>query len=137
MASLRNKSTTLSKHLYKNIVKKFPSYLRRRLPKQILVVAISSSRLGQLNQQYRKENKPPDVLSFRYGKDYGEILVCPAVIRREAKKQGNSYKYQMTWMIVHGMLHLAEIHHEKSKISARKVEKIELEILTRFSKIKN
>lgn len=58
--------------------------------------------------------------------------MCPGVIRREAKKQENTYKYQMTWMILHGMLHLTGLHHEKSKIAAKKVEQLEEKILHRI-----
>lgn len=68
--------------------------------------------------------------------DYGEILVCPEVVRREAREQGNTYKYQMTWMIIHGILHLAELHHERSKKAARRVELLERQILNKlFSQV--
>ena len=80
----------------------------------------------------RDKNNPANVLSFRYGSDYGEILVCPEVIRKEAEKQGNSSYYQMTWMILHGMLHLGGMHHEESGDIAKKTERIEKEILSKI-----
>lgn len=82
----------------------------------------------RLNHIYRGKDKATNILSFRYSKDYGEILVCPEVIRREAKAQGNTYKYQVTWMILHGMLHLAGLHHEKSLKTAKRVERIERDV---------
>ena len=109
-----------------------PRVFSKKLPQKIGVVKISESRSKKLNRIYRDKNKPANVLSFRYGSDYGEILVCPEVIRREAKKQKNTYKYQMTWMIIHGMLHLAGMHHEKSKSASEKVEVTEKSILKKF-----
>ena len=63
---------------------------------------------------------------------YGEILTCPEVIKREAKEQGNTQEFQMTWMIVHGMIHLAGVHHEKSSIAEKKVGEIERKILSKL-----
>jgi probable rRNA maturation factor len=84
---------------------------------------------ASLNRAYRGKNKPANVLSFRYGKEYGEIIVCPAVIRREAQEQKRAFQYQMTWMILHGMIHLSGLHHEASAAAAKRVERLEQSIL--------
>lgn len=110
-----------------------PRAVAKKLPSKIKVVSISWRESRILNKCYRHKNKPSNVLSFPYDLDYGEILVCPSVIRREAKKQGNSYKYQMTWMIIHGMLHLAGIHHEGSKRAARVVAELERSIMNKMA----
>jgi probable rRNA maturation factor len=115
------------------LVNILPKSLHRNLPKKVIVQKISAHDAKVINRLYRKKNKPANVLSFRYGPEYGEILVCPAVIRREAKAQGNTYKYQLTWMILHGMIHLAGLHHERSAAAGRKVEKIEQSILCRLT----
>lgn len=114
------------------LVKLVSASIRTRLPPDISVVLLTEKESRALNRRYRNNNKPTNVLSFRYNVEYGEILVCPEVIRREAKKQGNSFKYQMTWMILHGMLHLAGLHHEKSKQEAEKAEKTEDQVLKKF-----
>ena len=93
---------------------------------------VNEKKASELNRRYRGKNKPADVLSFRYGSDYGEILLCPVVIRREAKKQGNSYRHQMLWMILHGIIHLAGLHHEKSKGAERRIAKLEKKILKKI-----
>jgi len=120
--------------LYKKFVKVLPFTIRKRLPREIKVVEISKSESKSLNQKYYRKNRPANVLSFRYDKDYGEILVCPEVIRREAKEQGNAYKYQFTWMILHGMLHLAGMHHERSKTMADRMHRLEEELLKKIFK---
>lgn len=107
-------------------------FLRKRLPRRIVTVGIPRQESQRLNLIYRRKNKPASVLSFLYSSDYGEILICPEVVRREAKEQGNSYKYQMTWMVIHGMLHLAGLHHEKSKTLAARFSKLESKILQKL-----
>lgn len=70
-----------------------------------------------------------------YDKEYGEIIVCPAVIRAEARKQKHTFRYQMTWYIVHGMIHLSGLHHEKSRRTAERVERLEKQILKRMGSV--
>lgn len=116
--------------LIKNIKKLLPKSVAKKLPKEIVIKEISAQESRKINRKYRRKNKPTNVLSFRYGKDYGEILVCPAIIRKEAKRQGNIYKYQMTWLILHGMLHLGGIHHEFSAKDRNRSESLERKILS-------
>lgn len=115
--------------LVKKIIASFPKRLKKQLPKEAAVIKISEARSRALHRTYFKKDTPTNVLSFRYGPNHGEILVCPALIKREAKRDGNSYHYQMTWMMVHGMLHLAGVHHEKSKSAAQKFEALEAKII--------
>lgn len=102
--------------------------VRRRLPRTVVVVELSESESRRINRVWRKRNASADVLSFRYGSDYGEILLCPAAIRREAAAQKKSYEFQATRMVAHGMLHLAGLHHETSE----RAERLEREILGRI-----
>lgn len=120
--------------LVKKIKEVLPKSVRVKLPKRIEVVEVKLGQSSLLNRIYRGHKKPTNVLSFLYSLDYGEILVCPILIREEAKKQGNSYKYQMTWMILHGMIHLAGLHHEKSRLLSEKTEELEQKILDRLFK---
>ena len=115
--------------LLKKIIKVFPKEFKKQLPKEATVINISEAKSRALHRAYFKKDTPTNVLSFRYDADYGEILVCPAVIKREARRGGNTQRYQMTWMMVHGMLHLAGVHHEKSKSAARKFEALEVKII--------
>ena len=107
-----------------------PPRIASHTPRRIAVVAISEKEAARLNMRFRKIPKPANVLSFRYGNEYGEILVCPAVVRRDAVLQKHTFRFQMTWMVLHGILHLAGMHHEKSLQWERRVETIEKEVLS-------
>lgn len=106
-----------------------PVGLKKRLPKAIVIVPVNKKKSAEINRRYRGKNKPANILSFSYGRDYGEILICPALIRREAKEQGHSYRFQRTWMILHGLLHLAGLDHEKSSKERKRFEKLENRLL--------
>lgn len=116
-------------HLIKKIVKLLPENLRRRLPNEINLIKISKKESWRLNKIYLGKNRPTNVLSFYYNRDYGEILLCTEVIKKEAKEHRNSYKYQFTWMVLHGIIHLIGLHHELSHKSAIRVDKLEQAIL--------
>lgn len=109
-----------------------PQAARQKLPRRIHLVAIGEQESRRLNRRYRRRDKAANVLSFRYVDGYGEILICPALIRREAREQGHVYDYQLTWMIAHGMIHLAGLHHEQSRTAAEKSNRIEQQILKQF-----
>lgn len=115
------------------IIKHLPTAIRNKLPAEIAIVAVSEKKSLALNRQYRKKRTPANVLSFLYDKEYGEIIVCPAVIRREARAQKHSYQYQMTWMVAHGMMHLAGMHHEESLGMQARFENIEQRVLKRIT----
>ena len=125
MKGTRILTTQKSLSFSKEIVKHLPLAIRKRLPREIAVIAVSPQESLKLNRRYRGKRMPTNVLSFLYGPQYGEIIVCPAIIRKEAKTQGNAQLFQMTWMVLHGMLHLAGLHHEKSARMAEKVTRIE------------
>jgi len=114
------------------IKKFFPKNLRKKLPRGIVVKKISSRESRRLNLVYRGKNVPTNVLSFRYGPDYGEILICPAVAKKEAKISGNSQTFQMTWMIAHGMIHLSGLHHKKTQDASARFAGLEKKILDKF-----
>lgn len=117
--------------------RKLSEGVRAKLPSRVRVILLASEDARELNRRFFKKSVPANVLSFRYGPDYGEILVCPAVIRRESREQGNTYPYQLAWMIIHGMLHLSGLHHEQSKKAAKRVGKLEEKALdTLFHKDK-
>ena len=118
----------------KDIVKHLPQAVRKKLPADIGIIAVSEKKSQALNRTYRGKDKATNVLSFFYSKGYGEIIVCPAVIRREAKAAGHLFEYQMTWMIVHGMLHLSGVHHEGSLRAGRTFERIEQGVLRKIEK---
>jgi len=88
------------------------------------IVLVGQARIKELNMEYRRVNKPTDVLSFFYG-DSGEIVLCPFVIRRNAKEYKVVFQNEFSRILIHGILHLLGFDHEKSKEKAKKMREKE------------
>ena len=117
------------------IKKLLSSSVSKKLPGEIKVVFLSPREARKLNFIYRGKSKPANVLSFFYSSEYGEILICQEIVKKEAKEQGNSQDFQMTWMIAHGILHLAGVHHDEgSRVQAYRFFEFEKKILAKFFK---
>jgi probable rRNA maturation factor len=86
---------------------------------------VSKDEIQGLNKKYRKKNRPTDVLSFalKDGKNLGEIVICPDVVKENAEKYGVLAKDEMMKVFVHGILHLLDYDHEKSEKEAEEMEK--------------
>jgi probable rRNA maturation factor len=84
----------------------------------------------RLNRTFRKRNYATNVLSFPYGKNRGDLVLCHPVIRREARLQGKSVAAHYAHLVVHGCLHLRGYDHEKKRDAAR-MEAREIAILKR------
>ncbi|HEY6897945.1 MAG TPA: rRNA maturation RNase YbeY [Rhodocyclaceae bacterium] len=88
-----------------------------------------------LNRDYRGKDYATNVLSFPY--EYapvmmGDLVLCPAVVQREAKEQGKSDEAHWAHLIVHGILHLRGYDHETGPEEAAEMEAMERTILARL-----
>lgn len=88
-----------------------------------LVVPAESRRLNRRRRQDRATN----VLSFDYGVE-GEIILCPAVARREARASGESFGSRMRRLFLHGLVHLSGLHHERSAAAGECARRLEEEL---------
>ncbi len=86
---------------------------------------VSKEEIKKINKKFRHKNKPTDVLSFLINeKQYlGEIIICPEVVKENAKKYKTTVKQEMMKVFVHGILHLLGYEHEKTNKEAEIMEK--------------
>ncbi len=85
---------------------------------EVVVTLVGPSTIRRLNKKYRRRDKATDVLSFELkekgpdGRFYlGDIVICPAVARRQALKQGHSLLREVEILAIHGYLHLLGFEH--------------------------
>jgi probable rRNA maturation factor len=99
-----------------------------RLPAEsVSVCLVTDSKIARWNRDYRGKPGPTDVLSFpaeernrggpkpakpSAGPYLGDIVIAPAVARRNARRFGRSFGQEMRILILHGMLHLMGYDHE-------------------------
>ena len=80
--------------------------------KKLSLVLVGQKRIKELNRKYRKKNRATDVLSFSYG-DSGEVVLCPGIIRKNAKEYGLPFRKELARILIHGLLHLLGYGHQK------------------------
>ena len=87
------------------------------LKKELTVVFLSALQMQNINNQFRKKNKPTDVLSFESAEvdSIGELLFCVDVLKIQAAEQKHSFEDEFNYMLIHGLLHLLGYDHETSK----------------------
>ncbi len=74
--------------------------------------------MADLNAEHMGEDGPTDVLSFpidgpEAGADglLGDVVVCPAVARRNAPDHAGTYDDEVALLVVHGVLHVLGHDH--------------------------
>ena len=80
---------------------------------------VTPKRIQALNKQYRKINKPTDVLSFNADPamqspvefELGDIVICPSYATKEAKRRAISAREELLRLMIHGVLHLKGYDH--------------------------
>ena len=82
------------------------AWARAARPGVPLTLRVVGAREGRtLNRLYRKKNRATNVLSFPLGGE-GDIVICHAVVAREAREQGKRLAAHYAHLVVHGVLHL-------------------------------
>lgn len=85
--------------------------------KELTLVFLNAEEMKKINFQFRKKNRPTDVLSFESEdpESLGELLFCMDVLKIQAKDQRHSLEKEFIYMLTHGILHLLGYDHELSK----------------------
>jgi probable rRNA maturation factor len=101
---------------------------------ELTVVFMDPSPAKKINKTYRKKNYATDVLSFESENpaELGELLICPQVIEKQAREHALSFKAELAYMLIHGVLHLLGYDHEKSARDAAKMFKIQDQLFDRL-----
>lgn len=91
--------------------------------------------LKALNCNYRKKNKPTDVLSFpaatgpSHSDLAGDLAVSVETAERQAAEHGHSLAAELKILVLHGVLHLAGLDHERDAgAMARKERRLRQEL---------
>jgi probable rRNA maturation factor len=102
----------------------------------ISLAFVSKEEIEKLNKTFRKKNNPTDVLSFELNERdcLGEIVICPDIVKQNAKKYRVSTEQEMIKVFIHGILHLLGYDHEKSKKDDLIMEKKQEKYLSKIFK---
>ena len=117
----------------------------------------STQEIKYLNNKFRNLDRETDVLSFPNlnfenkkisSKDLsaeldletglvslGDIIICKEIAKKQAREYGHSYKRELCFLALHGLLHLIGYDHENEKEEQEMMEKAE-QILKKYNVIK-
>ena len=87
----------------------------------------------RLNREFRGKDYATNVLTFVYTAKplAGDVVICAPVVAREAKEQGKDVAAHHAHLLVHGLLHLQGMDHERER-EAQRMERRERPILSRL-----
>ena len=96
---------------------------------------LSSFDIQQLNQQFRRKNKPTNVLSFPGSEPFdpeepfiGDIAICDEIMRIEAQQSNKTIAEHLTHLIIHSVLHCQGFDHINDE-QAQIMEQLEIQLL--------
>lgn len=84
--------------------------------REFLVLVTDDRELRRLNARFLGKNYPTDVLSFRSGngnRSLGELAISIQRAREQARALGHSLEEEVGILMLHGVLHLAGMDHER------------------------
>lgn len=119
---------------------------------ELTIRIVSEEEISDLNQTYRDKNGSTNVLSFPFempdfGFDeelgasqldefakmhlplLGDVVICAAVVNREAQEQKKPFEAHWAHMVIHGVLHLLGYDHIEN-IEAESMETLEITLLS-------
>lgn len=109
---------------------------------QISLRLVDEAEAARLNSQWRQRDYATNVLSFPAGlpdsinhelgyRPLGDLVLCPAVISREAISQNKPLKAHWAHLLLHGCLHLLGYEHD-DEARAATMEALEIQSLQRL-----
>jgi probable rRNA maturation factor len=102
---------------------------------------IGDRRMRRLNREYRKKDRPTDVLAFSIreavmppgvrpvAQMLGDVVISLPTALRQAKEAGRSIDDELAMLLVHGVLHLCGYDHERNSREAARMSRRERALL--------
>lgn len=100
-------------------------------PASLTVILTTNEGIRAVNKQYRKKNKPTDVISFAYSEEpfpgeektaateLGDIYISLEKAAEQSSDYGLTLAEEIKRLLIHGTLHLLGYDHERSKEDAK------------------
>jgi probable rRNA maturation factor len=104
----------------------------------LTVRVVGENEAAELNRAYRGKEYVPNVLSFPLNQSgpvetglLGDVVICAAVVEREAGEQNKAPEAHWAHLVVHGVLHCCGYEHDTGS-GAGRMEALERRILAEF-----
>ena len=130
---------------FKKICKAFPVKYKFLNKKVSLTLLLSNNRkIRKLNKNFRKKNKPTDILSFPFSKKakiskqtyIGDIIISYNFMNQPKSQKLKIFKKKVIKTFIHGFLHLLGFDHLQNKDYTKMIKEEENIYKSVISKIK-
>lgn len=87
---------------------------------EVSITFVDKDEIHKLNREYRKVDRPTDVLSFPINEEFliegvesmlGDIVICMDIAKDQAREYGHSLDREIMYLTCHSMLHLLGYDH--------------------------
>ncbi len=91
--------------------------------RELTLVFLDKKPARKINREFRGKDYATDVLSFdsMESSSLGELVLCPEVLKCQAKEHGLTYQQELGYMLLHGVLHLLGYDHETNEKDAQQM----------------
>ncbi|NCO28558.1 MAG: rRNA maturation RNase YbeY [Caldiserica bacterium CG02_land_8_20_14_3_00_36_38] len=125
------KRYTIVKKNLEGFIEGLTKFLKINKNVELSIAFIGTKTITKINKKFRNVDKATDVISFNLSKNKsppdsieGEIIICPLIAEKEAKKHLNNFPDYIEFLIIHGFLHILGYNHDIEKDRA-KMESLE------------
>jgi probable rRNA maturation factor len=106
---------------------------------EISLLICDDAKIKELNSQYREKDSATDVLSFpmsdnhfKEGGMLGDIAISLDTAKKQAEDAEIDIKREISFLFIHGLLHLLGFDHEVSKEDEEEMFSLQEEILAKL-----
>jgi len=114
--------------------------------KELSILLVNDRKSRELNRTYRGIDRPTDVLSFPMydsavefpeGQEVliGDIVINLHMAARRAEEERINLCDELSFLLIHGLLHLLGYDHERNPYQARKMRKKEQELINALTEM--
>lgn len=103
---------------WKKFIKEILEKLNQDKNTEISITFTNNEEVHHLNKEYRNIDRPTDVLSFPFDNSFnlpvkmlGDIIISLEKAESQSEEYGHSFKREISFLIVHGILHLLGYDH--------------------------
>lgn len=91
--------------------------------RELTLVFLDKKPAQKINFEFRGKDYATDVLSFDSidPSSFGELVMCPEVLKHQAKEHKLTYQQELGYMLLHGILHLLGYDHELGEAQAHEM----------------
>lgn len=108
---------------YENLLKHFLEDLEVK-GAILSIILVDNKEIHEINKTYRNKDYPTDVISFALEDDktmispvrvLGDIFISLDKAHEQAEAYGHSFKRELSFLMIHGLLHLLGYDHESKE----------------------